>query len=99
MVVVQDLRTAFGARLRQLRKTRALTQEELAHRAALHWTYVSDLERAQQTPTLDVVNRLARGLDVSLAEFFAPFESPYRRRARSPRSDHPGQRAPKRTKS
>ena len=45
-------------------------QEELAERANLHWTYLSDLERGRQSPTVDVVNRLARALGVSLAEFF-----------------------------
>ena len=94
---VQDLRTTFGTRLRQLRKTRALTQEELAHRANLHWTYISDLERTRQTPTLDVVNRLARGLDITLADFFAPFNTHYRARSRSPRSDHDRHRSTTRT--
>ena len=84
---MEDLRAAFGARLRQLRKVRALSQEELAHRAALHWTYVSDLERARQTPTLDVINRIARGLDVTLAEFFSPFQKKFRARSRAQRSD------------
>ena len=82
---VQDLRPRFGARLRQLRKEHALTQEELAHRASVHWTYVSDLERARQTPTLDVVNRLAQALQVTLAEFFAPFDRTYRVRSRAER--------------
>jgi transcriptional regulator with XRE-family HTH domain len=84
---VDDLRTVFGARLRALRTKRHYTQEELAHRAALHWTYISDLERGQQTPTLDVVNRLVRGLGmVTLAEFFVSFDRAFsarRRRARS----------------
>jgi hypothetical protein len=36
---------------------------------------------------MDIVNRLARGLGVTLAEFFAPFEAPYRVRFRQPRRD------------
>ena len=43
----------------------------MAHRAWLHWTYVSDLERGQQSPALDVTNRLARALGVPRSEFFA----------------------------
>ena len=64
-----------------------LSQEALADRARLHWTYLSDLERGRQTPTVDVVNRLARALGVTLAEFFAPFDEPFRVRVRKQRSD------------
>ena len=64
-----------------------LSQEELADRVRLHWTDLSDLERGRQTPTLDVINRLARALGVTLAEFFAPFDESFRVRSRKPRSD------------
>jgi transcriptional regulator with XRE-family HTH domain len=66
-----------------------LSQEELADRADLHWTYLSDLERGRQTPTVDVVNRLARALDVTLATFFASLDQPYRVRHRKTRRDAP----------
>lgn len=84
---MNDLRPALGARLKALRRNAGISQEELASRAGLHWTYLSDLERGRQTPTLDMVNRLARGLRVTLAEFFSPFEQPYRLRFRKRRRD------------
>ncbi len=49
----------------------------------------SDLERGRQTPTLDLLNRVARGLAVTLADFFAPLDEPYRARFRKPRRDVP----------
>ena len=84
---MKDLRPALGGRIRQLRRGLELSQEELAGRAGLHWTYVSDLERGQQTPTLDVVNRLARAFGLTLAEFFGPLDQPYRVRRRKARRD------------
>jgi transcriptional regulator with XRE-family HTH domain len=84
---VHDLRPALGARIKELRRRLGISQEELADRASLHWTYLSDLERGRQSPTVDVVNRLARALGVSLAEFFAPFDRPFRVRSRKPRRD------------
>jgi XRE family transcriptional regulator, regulator of sulfur utilization len=84
---VHDLRPALGARIKELRKQAEISQEELASRAAMHWTYLSDLERGRQTPTLDMVNRLARALGVTLAEFFSPLDQPYRLRFRKPRRD------------
>lgn len=84
---MRDLRSAFGARIRELRDRAELSQEELAARAHLHATYLSDLERGRQSPTLDVVNRVARGLKVTIADLFAPLNEPYRARSRKRRSD------------
>ena len=64
---MKDLRSAFGGRILELRKRAELSQEELAARASLYSTYLSDLERGRQSPTLDVVNRIARGLRVTMA--------------------------------
>jgi transcriptional regulator with XRE-family HTH domain len=86
---VDDLRPVFGQRLRDLRRQAQLSQEEVAHRARIHATYPSDLERGRQTPTLDVVNRLATALKVTLAELFGPFDRRFRIRARRTRSDSP----------
>jgi transcriptional regulator with XRE-family HTH domain len=59
----------------------------LANRAGLHASYLSDLERGRQTPTLDLLNRLARALGVTLAEFFSPLNQTYRVRFRKRRRD------------
>jgi transcriptional regulator with XRE-family HTH domain len=84
---VHDLRPALGSRIKQLRAHLKLSQEELADRAGMHWSYLSDLERGRQTPTLDMVNRLARALGVTLSDFFAPLDQRYRLRFRKPRRD------------
>jgi transcriptional regulator with XRE-family HTH domain len=86
---VHDLRPALGARIRELRNRLEISQEDLASRAGLHWTYLSDLERGRQTPTLDLLNRLAHAFGVTLAEFFAPLDQPYRIRFRKRRRDRP----------
>jgi ribosome-binding protein aMBF1 (putative translation factor) len=62
---VHDVRAALGARINELRRRLGISEEELAHRASLHWTYVGDLERCRQSPTVDVVNRLTRAFGVA----------------------------------
>lgn len=84
---MRDLRSTFGARIRELRKEAKLSQEELAGRAHIATSYLSDLERGQQSPTLDVLNRIVRALNVTLAEFFSPFNQAYRVRFRKQRYD------------
>lgn len=61
-----DIRRRFGARLKVLREGQSLSQEELAHRAELHRTYVSGLERGVRNPTLTVLEKLARGLGITI---------------------------------
>lgn len=45
-----------------------MTQEELAHAAGLHWTYVGQIERGERNATIKNVLKLARGLDVDAAQ-------------------------------
>jgi transcriptional regulator with XRE-family HTH domain len=80
---VEDLRVAFGSRVRALREERGLSQEALAARGDFHWTYVSDVERGKRAPSLDVIGRIARALEVTPAELFAPLQGRYRAMFRS----------------
>lgn len=64
----------FGAILKQLREDAGLTQEQLAHRAEVHRTYISLLEREKKSPTLEVLFRLARALDIRPSAFLVKVE-------------------------
>ncbi|MGE5546842.1 MAG: helix-turn-helix domain-containing protein [Solirubrobacterales bacterium] len=59
-----DIREQFGRTLREIRTAQGLTQEELAFRASMNVTYLSDLERGRWNPSLAMIVDLARGLDV-----------------------------------
>jgi transcriptional regulator with XRE-family HTH domain len=58
----------FADRLRELRRSRGMTQAELARRADVSVTHLSELENAEIAPGIDLVDRLARGLGVALAD-------------------------------
>jgi transcriptional regulator with XRE-family HTH domain len=60
----------FGSRVRDLRKKRGWTQEQLAEAAGRHWTYIGGIERGERNITLQVVADLARALDVDIRELF-----------------------------
>ena len=59
-----------------------MSQEELAHRAGLHPTYVGGIERGERNPALINIGRLARALETSLSSFFAPFRERPGKRSR-----------------
>ena len=61
---------AFGQRVRQLRKDRSWSQEELAAKCGRHWTYIGGIERGERNPTLRVIVDLARALGVGVRELF-----------------------------
>ncbi len=60
-----DIRKKFGIHLRELRVERKLTQEELADRAGMHFTYIGQIERGLRNPSLINLEKLAKALRVN----------------------------------
>jgi transcriptional regulator with XRE-family HTH domain len=54
--------------VRELRKQRDLSQEELAHASGLHPTYLSGIERGLRNPTWRSLGRVSDALGVRLSE-------------------------------
>ena len=65
----------LGDELRKARESAGLTQEELAFKARVHRTYISMLERNKESPTLEVMFRLCRALEVSPSNLIARIEA------------------------
>lgn len=59
-----DIRKKFGNHLRELRVERKLTQEELADRAGMHFTYIGQIERGLRNPSLVNLEKIAKALRV-----------------------------------
>lgn len=64
----------LGAELRKAREAANLTQEKLAFEAEIDRTYVSHLERGKQSPTVDVLFRIAKAVGVPASEILARVE-------------------------
>ena len=62
---------AFGNKVRELRKEKGISQEELADRAGLHRTYIGMIERAEKNITLTNIEKIAKALDVSISELMS----------------------------
>jgi len=60
----------FGERVRELRGERGLSQEELAHSAGVHRTYMGAVERGEQNISLTNMHELADALDVPISALF-----------------------------
>ncbi len=66
-----DVRSRVGTNLQKLRRDRGVTQEELAHKAGIHQTYLSGVESGKRNPSIGVLERIANGLGVDVSLFFA----------------------------
>jgi transcriptional regulator with XRE-family HTH domain len=58
----EDPRVTFGRRVRELRLTLKLSQEQLADTSGLHRTYIGAIERGERNVSLQNIVRLARAL-------------------------------------
>jgi transcriptional regulator with XRE-family HTH domain len=61
-------RALLAWNLRKLRVAAGISQERLAADAGIDRAYLGGLEREQENPTIDLLDRLAFALDVPLAE-------------------------------
>lgn len=66
-----NVRKKFGKRLREIRRTANLSQEELGFKANIHRTYIGAVERGEQNVSLDNIFRLAKALRVEMKELFS----------------------------
>jgi len=66
----KEILIKFGEKVRNLRKERGLSQEELSFRAELHRTYIGMIERAEKNITLINIEKIAKALNVEIKELF-----------------------------
>ena len=60
----------LGYRIRYLRQNKGLSIEALALEAEINRNYLGDLERGMRNPTVVVLNKIAKALDVDLFTLF-----------------------------
>lgn len=64
----------LGRVIRKHRMAAGLSQEMLAERSGLHWTYVSQVERGKKNISVEAFHRLARALNVPAWELLRELE-------------------------
>jgi len=65
-----DIRIRFGRAIRRIREEQEINQEEAAERCGLHRTYYSGIERGIRNVSLVNIDRIAKGLKMSLLRLF-----------------------------
>ncbi len=65
-----DEKKLIGRRIKELRKSKGLSQEQLAEKAETSQNYLSRMERGTENLTLDMLIKLANALEVEMWEMF-----------------------------
>lgn len=68
----EEIKIKFGKHLRKLREERGWTQEDLADKAGMHFTYIGQIERGLRNPSLVNLERLAKALGINAGKLL-PF--------------------------
>lgn len=65
-----DILKQFGEWVRELRKAQGLSQEELAERAGLHYTYIGGVERGERNLSLKSIEKIVSALRIDIRDLF-----------------------------
>jgi transcriptional regulator with XRE-family HTH domain len=65
---MSNIKLLFGSNIRQIRKVKGISQEQLADLASLHRTYIGSVERGERNISLENIVTLANALEVSPCE-------------------------------
>jgi transcriptional regulator with XRE-family HTH domain len=60
----------LAKRIRAVRESKSISQEQLSDRAGYYRTYVGHIENATKSPSAHTVWRIAQALDVKVEELF-----------------------------
>ena len=67
-MIKKTISIKFGDKVREIRTSQNLSQEQLAHLADVHRTYIGMVERAEKNITLVNIEKIANGLNVNITE-------------------------------
>lgn len=65
-----------GKRVRQFRKAKGLTQQQLGQLAGLYHTTISELERGDTEPHIATLQRIASALNISVTQLLTDNDDP-----------------------
>ena len=65
----------YGKRLRELRKARKKSIYKISQETGISQSYISNLERGKNTPSVETVRRILDTLGLTMTEFFSEYDS------------------------
>ena len=70
-----DICATIGINIRKLRNGKKLSQEEVAFRAGIDRSYLSEVENGYKNLSVTVLDQIANALEVPVTELFSNYKS------------------------
>ena len=67
---MSNIKKLFGTRIKEIRKEKCLSQEELGERSGLHPTYIGGVERGERNISVENIEKIAVGLKINMGDLF-----------------------------
>ena len=77
----------IGAKLRELREAKNLSQGDIEHQTGLRRAYISRVEHGHNVPTIETLEKYARALEIPLYRLFTEEDSVKMPKLRQPKDD------------
>jgi len=69
---IKDRSARIGRQIRELRRARGLTQEQLGERAGLSYKFIGEIERGMGNPTVATLLSISEALGIDVIHLFEP---------------------------
>lgn len=73
---MSEIAMMLGKRIRELRRERGISQEELSFKAGISAAHLGQIERAVKKPTVETIGKLAVALEVPVTALFSSEYTP-----------------------
>jgi transcriptional regulator with XRE-family HTH domain len=70
-----DTKQKLGIVIRKLRMDKSISQENLALQADIDRTYISDIEKGERNISVEILEKLANTLEISISDLFKQVEN------------------------
>jgi transcriptional regulator with XRE-family HTH domain len=65
-----NIKQKFGQKIKDLRKSKGISQEKLANLAEIDRTYLPTIEKGKRNVSIEIVEKLAKALGVKIKDLF-----------------------------
>lgn len=67
---MENIKITFGLKIKELRKQKKYSQEQLANLASINKSYISQIENGKTTVSVEIINKLAKALEIEMHKLF-----------------------------
>lgn len=67
---MENIEKIFGLKIKELRKQKKYSQEKLANLSSISKSYISQIENGKKTVSLEIINKLAKALEIEMHKLF-----------------------------